>query len=83
MQDVLSSSEVIRLRQALQRGIAYQFQTTATGGGGTGQATIVGNGSPEGAVSATPGTFYWDTLNKSLWIKDTGLAAVGWYQLIA
>ena len=42
-----------------------------------------GNGSPEGAVTATPGVTYWDALNQSLWVKDTGTGNTGWKQLIA
>ena len=49
---------------------------------GTG-AGIVGAGSPQGVQAANPGIFYWDTVGKSIWIKDTGTGNTGWLQLIA
>lgn len=56
---------------------------TAPGGAGTGGAGAVGTGSPEGVVTAEPGTTYLDTAADSLWIKESGSGAVGWIQLIA
>lgn len=43
--------------------------------GGSGE---IGNGSPEGVVTATPGTTYWDRTNLQLWLKDSGVGNVGW-----
>lgn len=42
----------------------------------------VGTGSPEGVVSAAPGSTYLDTDADSLWMKDTGTGNTGWIQLI-
>ncbi len=56
---------------------------TAPGGVGTGGAGVVGTGSPQGVVTADPGTTYWDTVGQSLWLKDTGTGAVGWVQVVA
>lgn len=53
------------------------------GGSGTGQSGIVGSGSPEGGVTAEPGTIYWDSAGQSLWIKNSGSGNVGWTQLIS
>lgn len=53
---------------------------TDGGGGGGG---LSGSGSPEGVVTANPGTTYWDTTGQSLWVKDTGTGNTGWVQLIA
>lgn len=57
--------------------------TTGGGGGGTGGAGVVGAGSPEGVVTANPGTIYFDSTGDSLWIKETGAGNTGWQQLIA
>lgn len=40
---------------------------------------LIGNGSPEGVERAEPGTTYWDKLNKSDWVKETGTDEFGWY----
>lgn len=54
------------------------------GGSGTGQAGIVGLGSPEGVVTAKPGTSYYDITNPgaaSEWFKESGVGNTGWQQL--
>lgn len=56
---------------------------TAPGGSGTGGAGLVGTGSPEGVVTAEPGTIFWDTTGQSLWLKQSGSGSVNWVQLIA
>lgn len=50
---------------------------------GTSSSQLYGTGSPEGAATAIPGTTYWDTLNQSLWVKNSGSGNTGWVQLIA
>lgn len=55
---------------------------TAPGGGGTGGDGVVGVGSPEGVVTAEPGTTYFDTSGDIFWVKESGSAAVGWFQLV-
>ena len=52
----------------------------STGGGGGGGES--GVGSPEGVVTANPGTTYFDTLNKIFWVKQTGAGNTGWFQLV-
>ncbi len=52
-------------------------------GGGTGGSGSTGVGSPEGVVTATAGTMYFDTTGQSLWIKSSGIGSTGWTQLIA
>lgn len=47
--------------------------------GGSGEAGV---GSPEGVVTASPGTTYIDTSTNNLWIKVTGSGNTGWVQLI-
>lgn len=49
-------------------------------GGGTG---LSGAGSPEGSVSASPGTTYLNTSDNSFWAKSTGSGSTGWIQLVA
>lgn len=41
-------------------------------------ADLSGEGSPEGVQTAEPGTTYWDTVAKELWVKDTGSGNTGW-----
>ncbi len=43
---------------------------------------LAGVGSPEGVVTAKPGTTYYDTLSGGFWVKETGYATTGWVQLI-
>lgn len=51
-----------------------------SGGGGSG---LSGAGSPEGSVTASPGTTYLDTSTNSFWAKSSGSGNTGWFQLIA
>lgn len=51
-------------------------------GGGTGGAGAVGTGSPEGVVTAPPGTTYFDTAGDGLWIKESGAGNTGWTQIV-
>jgi hypothetical protein len=52
----------------------------------TGNATITvttTGASPEGVVSAAQGTFVYDNVSQTLWIKSTaGTGTTGWIQLI-
>lgn len=42
-------------------------------------APLVGAGSPEGVVTASPGQTYWNTTApKELWVKDSGTGNTGW-----
>lgn len=52
----------------------------AGGGGGTG---LSGAASPEGSVTANPGTTYLQTSDNSFWAKATGSGNTGWIQLVA
>lgn len=45
---------------------------------GTKTSTIRGFGLPEGAVTAEPGSVYFDLTNKHLWTKATGTGNTGW-----
>lgn len=47
--------------------------------GGTG---IVGTGSPESIVVASPGQIYFDTATNAFWYKATGVLAFGWIELL-
>jgi hypothetical protein len=53
------------------------------GGSGTGGAGLTGSGSPEGSVSATPGTTYYDTTGGTFWVKESGSGNTNWAELIA
>lgn len=58
----------------------------SAGGGGTGGAGIVGTGSPEGVVTAEPGTLYADDTTPGaagVWIKMSGSGNTGWENVIA
>lgn len=60
-------------------GAIMDSSSVVVGGG----ASLIGVGSPEGAVTATPGTLYTDSSINSLWVKETGVGNTGWTQLIA
>ena len=53
------------------------------GGGGGGGSGLAGTGSPQGVVSASPGTTYLDTSANGFWAKASGSGNVGWVNLIA
>ncbi len=52
------------------------------GGSGTGQSGIVGTGSPEGVVTATAGTIYYDSNAGAFYVKGSGSGNTGWVSLI-
>ncbi len=52
------------------------------GGGGTGGAGSVGVVDPEGVVTATPGTSYYNTANFTFWFKTSGSGSTGWQQVV-
>lgn len=52
------------------------FVAGGTGGG------LIGVISPEGAVTANPGTTYFNTADGSFWIKTTGTGNTGWLALL-
>jgi hypothetical protein len=58
--------------------IATVTATTVTSGTGG----LAGSGSPEGVVTADPGTPYLDTATNSFWMKRTGGGTTGWQQLL-
>lgn len=78
----LSTGDVVRLRYAIQRGIAYQYDINLPPAPAAARPFLAGSGSPQGAVAATPGTTYWDTTGKGFYVKDTGVGNTGWVQLI-
>lgn len=55
--------------------VAVATATAATGN--------TGSGSPEGIVSAAPGSTYLDTSTNGFWVKATGVGNTGWVQLIS
>lgn len=58
--------------------LTANFTTGGSGGGG-----LVGHGSPEGVVTAAPGTPYLDLDTNNYWYKATGAGNTGWVELIA
>jgi hypothetical protein len=57
--------------------------TLATGGvGPAGGSGLVGAVDPEGAVVATAGTTYVNSVNHSFWLKEAGVGNTGWIQYI-
>lgn len=73
----------IAQNEALYRAIELQLLCEISEGGGTGGGGEAGAGSPEGVVTANPGTTYVDTSDESFWVKLTGTGNTGWIQLIA
>lgn len=53
---------------------------SAGGSGGGGEAGV---GSPEGVVTADPGTTYYDTASGDFYVKETGAGNTGWVLLIS
>lgn len=58
-----------------------------SGGGGTtvtgGAATLIGTGSPEGAVASAEGSTYYNRTDGSFWVKTGGVATnTGWSQIL-
>ena len=53
------------------------------GGSGAGGAGLSGTGSPEGVVTASPGSLYTDTSTGAFWNKVTGTGNTGWQMLVA
>lgn len=64
----------------IEQKILGALEDGAGGGGGTG---LSGSGSPEGVVTADPGTTYLDTSDNGFWAKNSGSGNTGWIQLIA
>jgi hypothetical protein len=61
--------------------LALLAQIVAAGGGGAGGGLAFsdGSGSPEGAVSGSPGDTYWDNDTGNYYVKVTGTATTtGW-----
>ena len=53
------------------------------GGGGGGGGFTVGVVDPNGVVTGSPGDGYVNTANKTLWIKESGVATdTGWLQYV-
>ncbi len=77
-------STAIDTQRVLEVKILNRLNATGGGGGGsgTGGSGVVGTGSPEGVVTAAPGTLYFDSTADSMWIKETGVGSVGWIQVI-
>lgn len=65
----------------VQTGGTLEFLDSSGGGGGGGGS--VGVGSPEGVVTADPGTDYLDSTSNAYWYKKTGSGNTGWVNLIA
>lgn len=74
-------------------GDIYSKHTPVTSNTGWGQLTFTAStvpalipttGSPEGVINASPPSLAWDSTNKILYIKDTGVNTnTGWIELIA
>lgn len=57
----------------------WTLYSAGGGGGGNGQVGVV---DPEGVVTASPGTTYWNSSNNTLWVKVSGTGNTGWVQII-
>lgn len=49
------------------------------GGGGGGETGVV---DPEGVVTASPGTTYYNSANQTFWVKASGVGNTGWVQIV-
>lgn len=68
------------LPQAVTLVLLNAIDANITGGGIPGSQ--IGSGSPEGVVTAEPGTMYWDSVGDALWVKETGSGNTGWHQIV-
>lgn len=57
-------------------GAAWNQITGTAGGSG-----LIGAGSPESVVTASPGTTYVNSTTDALWYKKTGVGNTGWIQI--
>lgn len=62
-----------------EKAVLYLLANGGAGGGGGGES---GTGSPEGVVTASPGTTYYDTASGSFWVKGSGTGNTGWVPLV-
>ncbi len=60
----------------------YTIAQILAAGGGSASAVLVSTGTPEGAVTAAPGTFFFDTVARTLYMKETGTGTTGWIELL-
>jgi len=61
----------------------HKLVDLAGGGSGGGAAGKYGTGSPEGVVTAPPGTTYARTDTGGLWTKNSGTGSSGWVEIVA
>ncbi len=66
----------------MERAVMIYLLCQITNGGGVGGGGLAGAGSPEGVVTANPGTTYTQTDTGSFWTKLTGVGNTGWLELI-
>ena len=59
-----------------------EILATIGGSPGSGGAGVVGHGSPEGVVTAVPGTTYLDLDANGFWYKATGTGNTGWQPIV-
>lgn len=79
------SPTAIDTQRILEVKILNRLNAMSSGGGGTGGAGIVGTGSPEGVVTAEPGTLYLDDTTPGsvhTWVKVSGSGNTGWEQTL-
>lgn len=78
--NVLDSAATVALQ--LQRTGGYVRHANGTRiGGASGPLDLQGSGSPDGAVTAGPGSTYRDATNGVLYVKVTGTGNTGWSNL--
>ena len=63
---VMSNLNVLKLKLGLKSGSA------------SGAGNFIGDGSPEGVITAPPGARYFDKLNHADFIKISGTGNTGW-----
>lgn len=79
--DASNAFQLIADRRMAEQVIVYLLNTLAISGvAGGGQS---GTGSPQGVVTAPPGTTYYDTAAQAFWVKGSGTGNTGWVELLA
>jgi hypothetical protein len=73
--------QLAQTNPALAQAIFMQLLCNVSAGGVAGIG-LAGAGSPEGVVTASPGTTYLNTADESFWVKKTGTGNTGWIELI-
>lgn len=82
-QTTLNSAIAAGFDRLSSRDVMLCILQGASTGSGPGTGTFSGTGSPEGVVTASPGSTYLQTESGSFWMKQTGTGNTGWLEIVA